>query len=163
MSEASSIRGSNQWALAFYICCGFLVLSVPSVLWRCWLGGRKGIRPVKNWVVGCWRGYLSGARADLHMAQLMPLPLTVSCFSNIQTGFTCLVPALLEKGPLNGCMYVCMLLVLSLLSAERNASELVTRLLEMSEKARKTEELLERMEKERYGLLIVLYILFYFR
>ena len=33
-----------------------------SVLWRCWLGGRKGIRPVKNWVVGCWRGYLSGAR-----------------------------------------------------------------------------------------------------
>ena len=34
---------------------------VPSVLWRCWLGGRKGIRPVKNWVVGCWRGYLSGA------------------------------------------------------------------------------------------------------
>jgi len=56
-----------------------------------------------------------------------------------------------------------MLLVLSLLSAERNASELVTRLLEMSEKARKTEELLERMEKERYGLLIILYILFYFR
>jgi len=32
-------------------------------------------------------------RADLHMAQLMPLPLTVSCFSKIQTGFTFLVPA----------------------------------------------------------------------
>ena len=31
--------------------------------------------------------------ADLHMAQLMPLPLTVSCFSNIQIGFTFLVPA----------------------------------------------------------------------
>ena len=27
------------------------------------------------------------------MAQLMPLPLTVSCFSEIQIGFTCLVPA----------------------------------------------------------------------
>ena len=26
--------------------------------------------------------------ADLHMAQLMPLPLTVSCFSKIQIGFT---------------------------------------------------------------------------
>jgi len=45
--------------------------------------------------------------ADLHMAQLMPLPLTVSCFSKIQIGFpfwyrlTCVVP---EKGPLNGCM-----------------------------------------------------------
>jgi len=29
--------------------------------------------------------------ADLHMAQLMPLPLTVSCFSEIHTGFTFLV------------------------------------------------------------------------
>ena len=38
---------------------------LPSVLWRCWLGGRKGIRPVKNWVVGCWCGYLSGARCRL--------------------------------------------------------------------------------------------------
>ena len=31
--------------------------------------------------------------ADLHKAQLMPLPLTVSCFSKIQIGFTFLVPA----------------------------------------------------------------------
>ena len=31
--------------------------------------------------------------ADLHMAQLMPLPPTVSCFSKIQIGFTFLVPA----------------------------------------------------------------------
>ena len=31
--------------------------------------------------------------ADLHMAQLMPLPLTVSCFSKIEIGFTFLVPA----------------------------------------------------------------------
>ena len=48
--------------------------------------------------------------ADLHMAQLMPLPLTVSCFSKIQIGFTFLVPAhpgIPGKGPLNGC--VCLL------------------------------------------------------
>ena len=31
--------------------------------------------------------------ADLHMAQLMPLPLTVSCFSKTQIGFTFVVPA----------------------------------------------------------------------
>ena len=46
--------------------------------------------------------------ADLHMAQLMPLPLTVSCFSEIQIGFTFLVPAhpgTPGKGPLNGCAY----------------------------------------------------------
>jgi len=34
--------------------------------------------------------------ADLHIAQLMPLPLTVSCFSEIQIGFTFLVPAHLQ-------------------------------------------------------------------
>ena len=31
--------------------------------------------------------------ADLHMAKLMPLPLTVSCFNKIQIGFSFLVPA----------------------------------------------------------------------
>jgi len=31
--------------------------------------------------------------ADLHMAQLMPQPLTVSCFSKIQIGFAFLLPA----------------------------------------------------------------------
>ena len=30
---------------------------------------------------------------DMHTAQLMPLPLTVSCFSKVQIGFTFLVPA----------------------------------------------------------------------
>jgi len=48
--------------------------------------------------------------ADLHMAQLMPLPLTVSCFSKIQIGFTFPIPAHLGspgKGPLNGCVCVC--------------------------------------------------------
>ena len=31
--------------------------------------------------------------ADLHMVQLMPLPLPISCFIKIQIGFTFLVPA----------------------------------------------------------------------
>jgi len=31
--------------------------------------------------------------ADLHMDQLMPLTLTISCFSKIQIGFIFLVPA----------------------------------------------------------------------
>jgi len=42
--------------------------------------------------------------ADLHIVQLMPMPLTVSCFSKIQIGFTFLVPAYPDKGPLNGCV-----------------------------------------------------------
>ena len=43
----------------------YFLLLVPSVLWRCWMCGRKGIRPVKNWVVGCWCGYLPGAQCRL--------------------------------------------------------------------------------------------------
>jgi len=51
--------------------------------------------------------------ADLHTAQRMPLPLTVSCLSKIQTGFTFLVLAhpgtrvVPDKGPLNVCVCVC--------------------------------------------------------
>jgi len=36
--------------------------------------------------------------AELHMAQLMPVPLTVSCFSKIQIGFTLLVPTQAHPG-----------------------------------------------------------------
>jgi len=76
------------------------------VLWRCWLGGRKVIRPVKTeWcsagVVICLeRG------ADLHMAQLMPLPLTVSCFRLVLPFWYRPTRIVLDKGPLNGCLFV---------------------------------------------------------
>jgi len=66
---------------------------VPSVLWRCWLGGRKGIRPVKTEWWGAGVVICLDLDADLPMAQLLPLPLTVSCFSKIQIGFTFLVLA----------------------------------------------------------------------
>ena len=63
------------------------------MLWRCWLGGKKGIRPVKSRVVGCWCGCLSGARCRLAYGPADATALTVSCFSTIQIGFTFLVPA----------------------------------------------------------------------
>ena len=51
---------------------------------------------------------------DLDMAQLMPLPLTVSCFSKIQIGFTFLVLAYLgspgERAVKRVCMCVCCIL-----------------------------------------------------
>ena len=76
------------------------------------LGGRKGIRPVKTEWWGAGVVICLERGADLHMAQLMPLPLTVSCFSKIQIGFTFLVLAFWychpDKGPLNG--RVCVLL-----------------------------------------------------
>jgi len=45
--------------------------------------------------------------ADLHMAQLMPLPLTVYCFSKIQIVFTFLVPAHLESSGKKAVKRVC--------------------------------------------------------
>jgi len=48
--------------------------------------------------------------ADLHMAQQMPLPVTVSCFSKIQIGLPFwyrLTQIVLDNGPLNGCACVC--------------------------------------------------------
>ena len=57
--------------------------------------------------------------ADLHMAQLMPLPLTVSCFSKIQIGFTSLVPDHLgspgKRAVKRVCVYVTKLLMKILL------------------------------------------------
>jgi len=51
--------------------------------------------------------------ADLHMAQLMPLPLAVSCTSKIQIGFTFLVPAHLgspgQRAVKRVCVCVCFL------------------------------------------------------
>jgi len=57
------------------------------------LGGRKGIRPVKTEWWGAGVVICLERGADLHMAQLMPLPLTGSCFSKIQIGLTFLVSA----------------------------------------------------------------------
>jgi len=46
--------------------------------------------------------------ADLHMAQqLISLPLTVSCFSKIQIGFTFLVPAHLGSPGKRAIKWVC--------------------------------------------------------
>jgi len=53
--------------------------------------------------------------ADLYMAQLMPLPPTVSCFSKVQIGFTFLVPAHpgspAQRAVKRVCVCVCVYLV----------------------------------------------------
>ena len=82
------------------------------MLWRCWLGGRKGIRPVKNWVVGCWHGYPSGARCRLAYGPADATATHCLLLNKIQSGFTFLVPAhpgSPGKGPLNGCVCVCVI------------------------------------------------------
>jgi len=53
--------------------------------------GHPACKKTEWWVAGIAICLELGA--DLHMAQLMPLPLTVSCFNKIQIVFTFLVPA----------------------------------------------------------------------
>jgi len=90
----------SGWSVSnCYLCIHFLyfhlmlLFFVPSVLWHCWLGARKDIRPVKTEWWGAGVVICLEWDADLHMAQLMPLALTVSCFSKIQIGFIFLVLA----------------------------------------------------------------------
>ena len=55
--------------------------------------------------------------ADLYMAQLMPLPLTVSCFSKIQIGFTFLVPAHLGSPGQRAVKRVCVCVITAISAA----------------------------------------------
>ena len=59
------------------------------------------------------------------MAQLVPLPLTVTCFSKIKIGFTFLVPAHLgslgQRAPLNVCVCVYLLILRSLRARRRQS------------------------------------------
>ena len=61
-----------------------------SIVETCYQLSWKSLGPL-----GCCAGMVIclDQGADLHMAQLMSLPLTVSCFSKIQIGFTFLIPA----------------------------------------------------------------------
>jgi len=58
--------------------------------------------------------------ADLHMAQLTPLPLTVSCFSKIQISLTFLVPAHPgspgQRAVQRVCVCVCMTIEMNVLT-----------------------------------------------
>jgi len=56
-----------------------------------WQEGHPACKKTEWWGAGVIISLEQGS--DLHMAQLLPLPLTVSCFSEIQIGFTFLVLA----------------------------------------------------------------------
>jgi len=58
-----------------------------------WQEGHLACKKTEWWGAGVVICLEQGAA--LHMARLMPLPLTVSCFNDIQIGFTFLVPAYL--------------------------------------------------------------------
>jgi len=74
-----------------------------------WQEGQPACKKTEQW--GAGMVICLERDADLHMAQLMPL--TVSCFSKIQTGITFLVPAHLgspgKRAIKLACVCVCYL------------------------------------------------------
>jgi len=77
---------------------------LPSVLWLCWLGGRKGIRPVKklSGEVLAWLSVCSEVQTCIWPSWCH----CHSCFSRIQISSAFLVLAYSGspgKGPLNTC------------------------------------------------------------
>jgi len=70
-----------------------------------WREGHPACKKLEWWGAGVVM-YLERF-ADLHMAQLMPLPFTVFCFSKIQIGFIFLVPAYLGSPGQRAVKRVC--------------------------------------------------------
>ena len=116
--------GANILCLQVWMClaitnpCLKIQKSLPSVLWCCWLGGTKGIWPVKNWIVGFWHGSMSGQiciwPSWCHCHSLSLAPVNPDWF--YLPGFTFLVPAHPDghgqnpKEPQNcacACMHAC--------------------------------------------------------
>ena len=62
--------------------------------------------------------------ADLHIAQLMPLTLTVSCFSKIQIGFTSLVPAHPGSPGQRAVKWVCVCVCVCVCVSRRSVTKL---------------------------------------
>ena len=88
-----------------------IVVYMPSVLWRCWLGGRKGIQPVKNSRGGVlsWLSVWSEVQTCIWPSWCHCHSL--SCFSKIQIGFTFLVPAHLGSPRKRAVKWVCVVYV----------------------------------------------------
>ena len=122
-SPSSSVRELGAYGLQYYIQRHWRSLQCFDA------GGRKGIRPVKNFE---WWGAVVVISlepgADLHMAQLMPLPLTVSCFSKIQIGFSFLVPAHLGSPGQRVVKWVCVCVCVCVCALERPVQQVFLRL-----------------------------------
>ena len=84
---------------------------VPSVLWRCWLGGRKGIRPLKKLSRGvlAWLSVWSKVQTCIWPSWChCHSRCLASVKSRLILPFWCrLTWVVPDKGPLNGCVCVC--------------------------------------------------------
>ena len=84
--------------------------TVPSVLWRCWLGGRNGIRPVKKLSGGvlAWSSVCSEVQTCIWPSWCHRHSLSLASVKSrlVLPFWYCLTRVVPEKGPLNGCVCV---------------------------------------------------------
>jgi len=80
------------------------------------VGQQEGHPVCKKGVVGCWHGYLSGARCRLAYgpADATATHCLLCCFSKIQIGFTFLVLAHLDCPGKRATKWVCFVVVVIL-------------------------------------------------
>jgi len=85
--------------------------ALPSVLWRCWLGDRKGIRPVKKLSCGVleWLSVWSEMQTCIRPSWCHCHSLSLASVKSrlVLPFWYRLTRIVLEKGPLNGCVCVC--------------------------------------------------------
>jgi len=108
----TQMKETVHWAkrICLYIYFAIIVYHTTSFSALTLLVGRQEGHPAcKNWVVGCWRGYLSGARcklaygpADATATHCLLLQSNPDWFYFFWYWLTRIVP---DKGPLNGCVY----------------------------------------------------------
>ena len=94
-----------------HLCCITCFQCFDAVGWAA--GRASGLQKTEWWGAGVVICLERGA--DLHIAQLMPLPLTVSCFNKIQIGLPFLVPALLGSPGKRAVKQVCVCVYVALL------------------------------------------------
>ena len=91
-----------------FVC--FIGCLVPSVLWCCWLGGRKGIRPVKKLSGGvlAWLSVWSEVQNCIWLSWCHCHSLSLASVKSklVLPFWYRLTQVVLDKGPLNGCVCV---------------------------------------------------------
>ena len=104
----SNVKVIFQWPSCDYPYSGGVGL--PSVLWRCWLGGRKGIRLVKHLSSGvlAWLSVWSEVQTCIWPSWCHCHSLSLASVKSrlVLPFWYRLTRVVLEKGPLNGCVCV---------------------------------------------------------
>ena len=108
--QAQLLQLSNTQLLRYLLTYYYIKCIMPSVLWRCWLGGKKGIRPVKklSGVVLAWLSVWSEVQTCIWPSWCHCHSLSLAFVKSRLVllywyRLTWVVP---EKGPLNECSVV---------------------------------------------------------